>query len=154
MNFKYQPVLADEEKFPRVFSDRSSTEDSLDATLLESQNGSKNTDRPSSSSHINMKWIWLGQAMFFLASCLILLSAILVRSPTIKHVREFSAYCMLPFFHPGGKNSAFVSYNNFFNSTCCNLSRIRVCEVQCYNTRQPLRRRWSGGRQGLEGNLI
>jgi hypothetical protein len=97
MNFKYHPVRADEEKFSQVFCDRSSTVDSLDSALRRIQNDSTSTDG-SLSHHTNLKWIWLGQALLFLVSCAMFFSAIFIRTSTIKHVRDFSAYCMLVLF--------------------------------------------------------
>jgi len=94
MSFKYHPLLNREEKFLPVFRDRSSTGDSQHSTLLECQNGSETTDGPL-PHHFSMKLLWLGQATLFLLSCTMFFSAIFIRSSTLKHVRDFSPYCML-----------------------------------------------------------
>jgi hypothetical protein len=98
MGFRYHPVRTDE-KFPQAYRDRSSTVNSLESALQGNNDGSEITDGPS-SHQINLKWIWLFQAALFTVSCSMFLSVIFIRSSTLKHVREFSAYCKSVSFCP------------------------------------------------------
>lgn len=93
MSVKYQPVPLDDEKPCLSAYESSTTLNDLESTLQNDTNGPRPTDIQWHGLKLASNWVWLIHAVLLLASCTLFALAVTIRSSTLKHVQEFSAYC-------------------------------------------------------------
>lgn len=123
MSFNYTPLDPIEEKRGRKSYDSSSTLrdlddlDYFDIDLPKDGSDSRWTLRRAFRPLVHSNWLWLVHAVLLLCSSTFLIVAITIRSSTLKHVREFSAWCKLYFCTSWSLLMA-------FHSTCCKCSSI------------------------------
>ena len=95
MSFRYQPITSTEERPRPVSFESASTLDGLDDLDLSAALKSEITSSQSFSSparRSSLRWLWLMHAILLSTSLILFTLAATVRSSTLKHVREFSAW--------------------------------------------------------------
>lgn len=98
MAFQYRAVQVSlpGEDASRLSSESTSTlraVDDLDYLSRDSELYYKSSIRESASGWVRSKWLWVIHAALLLTSCSMLVSTLLLRSSTLHHVRQTSAWC-------------------------------------------------------------
>lgn len=92
MAIKYE-ALRKVEQFDQKFHDRPASSDSLDRHALVDVDIVGRDNQP---RHYTAKWIWLIHAMLLLFSSTLFAGSYYTRLSTLRHVKQFSAYCKCP----------------------------------------------------------
>ena len=91
MASKYVSIKEVDEKFEDVFPPGRTSTSLSESTLLDEEE--QRTIQPQARSP---KWMWITHAVLLGLSLTMFVSSWFARVSTLDHVREFSAYCMLP----------------------------------------------------------
>jgi hypothetical protein len=98
MNSKYQPLNRTwkENYAASVGSGATSNDtDDEDIALTQELETYKSIDVRRPQRVPNSKWLWVLHTILFASSLTLFTLSVMVRSSTLRHVREFSAWCML-----------------------------------------------------------